>query len=123
MGVVYKARETALNRDVALKMIKSGGCATQAELVRIQNEAEAVATLDHPSIVPIYEVGQYRGRHFLSMKLVSGNSLDKRLADFHRRPTRNGPDRRHCCTGGSPRPPARDLAPRPETCQYPPRRS
>ena len=82
MGVVFKVHQVALNRTVALKMIKSGGFATEAELLRFQNEAEAVAQLDHPHIVPIYEVGRHQGRHFFSMKLVVGSSLDKRLAAF-----------------------------------------
>ena len=70
MGVVFKARQIALNRAVALKMIKSGGFASESELVRFQNEVEAVAQLDHPNIVPIFEVGQHGGRHFFSMKLI-----------------------------------------------------
>ena len=82
MGVVFKAHQIALNRPVALKVVKSGGFASEAELIRFQNEAEAVAQLDHPHIVPIYEVSQVRGQHFFTMKLVSGNSLDKRLAEF-----------------------------------------
>jgi eukaryotic-like serine/threonine-protein kinase len=82
MGVVFKARQIALQRDVALKMIRLGGFASESERVRFQNEAEAVAQLDHPNIVPIYEVGVYRGRPFFSMKLISGSSLDKRLAAF-----------------------------------------
>jgi tetratricopeptide (TPR) repeat protein len=82
MGVVFKVQQIALNRTVALKMIKSGGFATEGELLRFQNEAEAVAQLDHPHIVPIYEVGRHQGRHFFSMKLVTGSSLDKRLAEY-----------------------------------------
>jgi serine/threonine-protein kinase len=82
MGIVFKARQVALNRDVALKLIKSGSFASQPEVVRFQSEAEAIAQLDHPHIVPIYEVGQYRGQHFFSMKLVTGTSLDKRLNEF-----------------------------------------
>jgi tetratricopeptide (TPR) repeat protein len=82
LGIVYQARQIALNRQVALKVIKSAEFASEAELIRFQNEAEAVAQLDHPHIVPIYEVGQRAGQRFFSMKLVPGSSLDKKLGDF-----------------------------------------
>ena len=82
MGVVYEARQLSLNRPVALKLIRSGSFASESELRRFQNEAEAVAQLDHPDIVPIYEVTQHRGRHFFSMKLIAGTGLDKRFAEF-----------------------------------------
>jgi WD40 repeat protein len=80
MGVVYKARQVALDRVVALKMILGGGHAGEQERGRFQVEAEAVARLQHPHIVQVFEVGQAEAGPFLALELVSGGSLAQRLA-------------------------------------------
>jgi len=81
MGVVYKARQRGLNRLVALKMISSGVHADVDELARFRSEAEAVAHLQHPNIVQIYEVGEEDGRPFFSLEFVDGVSLAKKIQD------------------------------------------
>jgi len=75
MGVVFRARQRQPDRMVALKMIRAGKFASTADVQRFHAEAAAAARLDHEGIVPIYEVGQYEGEHFFSMKLIDGPSL------------------------------------------------
>jgi serine/threonine protein kinase len=75
-GVVYRAHQKSLNRTVALKLIGLGHWATEAHLKRFRREAEAAASLEHPGIVPIHEVGEREGTCYFSMGFIEGDQLD-----------------------------------------------
>jgi serine/threonine protein kinase len=81
MGVVYKARQTSLNRTVALKLIRAGQQADEEEVKRFHAEAEAAANLDHPGIVPVHEIGVQDGQYYFAMGFVDGPSLAEKGAE------------------------------------------
>jgi serine/threonine-protein kinase len=87
MGIVYKARQISLNRLVALKMLRHTDQASEDEAHRFRVEAETAARLDHPGVVPVYDVGEAEGQLYFTMKYIEGTTL-ARLVDEHPLPPR-----------------------------------
>jgi len=79
MGIVYKARQVRLDRFVALKMIRAGAGARPQDLARFEAEALAVAAIEHPNIIRIFEIGEYGGMPFCSLEYLAGGSLAKKI--------------------------------------------
>src|SRR5437588_59512 len=80
LGRAYRARQEGLNRLVALKMILSGAHAGEEEVARFRREAEAIARMQHPNVVQVFEVGDHDGRPYFSMELVEGGTLGQKTA-------------------------------------------
>src|SRR2546427_1001634 len=80
MGEVYLARDSQLDRDIALKILTADVAGDQQRLHRFLQEARAASALSHPNVAHIYEIGEVNGAHFIAMEVVEGESLDKKIA-------------------------------------------
>src|SRR5882672_10498240 len=79
MGVVYRAHDPSLDRDVALKFLTDASAADETARLRLLREARTAATLNHPNISTIHEVGEFEGRLYIAMELVNGESIQRRI--------------------------------------------
>jgi serine/threonine protein kinase len=79
VGVVYKARQTKLDRLVALKVLLAGALANEEELARFRSEALTVAQLQHPNVIQVYDVGEHEGVHYIAVEYAPGGDLHKWL--------------------------------------------
>jgi serine/threonine protein kinase len=89
MGIVFRARQVKLDRQVALKMILTGKLAGDSDVQRFYTEASSAAALEHPGVVPVYEVGEQNGQHFFSMGFIEGESLAAMISRNPLSPTRS----------------------------------
>ena len=122
MGVVWAAEDTRLRRTVALKMLRGARFAEESEMARFEIEAAAAAALDHPHIVPVYEVGRLERQPFFTMKLIDGASLAERLKERGRLPAKEAvAPARQDRPGRPPCAQPRRVAPRSQAGEHPPR--
>jgi eukaryotic-like serine/threonine-protein kinase len=99
MGVVYKARQAGLNRLCALKMILSGALASSDAIMRFKIEAEAIASLQHPNVVQVYEIGEADGCPYFSLEFVDGSNLQTKIASTPQPPAETALLMRQICLG------------------------